>query len=629
VKVSTTPAVHPANPLESIADLLAERVARDPGATMIEVQGPGGWQPVSAAGFAASVEALAKGFIAAGVEHGDTYGIMGRTCEQWTRVDYALWSIGAAGVPIYETSACDQAAWIVRDAGVVGAIAETPAHAQLLRAALAARPRQPGGRPAGPALGEDGVLVMDEGALEALAELGAQVPDAVFQARRRAVKGDDLATVVYTSGTTGRPKGVELTHLNFTTAARNIVEALSFICVPGSRGLLFLPLAHIFARVINVIALFSVAVMGYSPDTRNLVADLGTFRPTFMLVVPRVLEKVYNAAEASTGGGLKLRLFRWAAKIAIVSSREQDSRGGFTPARRVQYALAKRLVYRKLTKTMGGRLTQAVSGGAPLGERLGHFFRGIGLTVFEGYGLTETSAPTTVNRDGADNKIGTVGRPLPGQTVAVADDGEILAKGFHIFRGYRNNPAATRDSFAEGWFKTGDIGQLDEAGRLSITARRKELIVTAAGKNVAPAILEDRLRGHPLISQVVVVGESRPFIGALITLDEDMIPGWLANHGKSPLTPAQARIDPDIRASLERAVARTNEVVSRAESIREFRLLAGDFTEQNGYLTPSMKVKRDLVLRDFAAEVDALYTEAAARRAQALGGGSGQVGDGV
>jgi long-chain acyl-CoA synthetase len=598
VEVSSTPAIYPGDPSESIADLLLERVARDPGAAIIEVPGPSGWAPLSAAEFADSVAALAKGFIAAGVAHGDTYGIMGRTSERWTRVDYALWSIGAAGVPIYETSSAAQAEWIVRDSGMVGAVAESAAHAAVLRASLGAEP-----------------LVMDDGALEALVARGASVPDGVLAARRAAVRGDDLATVIYTSGTTGRPKGVELTHLNFTTAARNTSEALSFICYPGSRTLLFLPLAHVFARVINVIALFSHAVLGYSPDTKNLVADLAAFRPTFLLVVPRVLEKVYNAAEASTGGGLKLRLFRWAARIAIVSSRERDSRGGFTPSRRLQHAVARRLVYAKLMRMMGGRLTQAVSGGAPLGERLGHFFRGIGLTVYEGYGLTETSAPCAVNREGAANKMGTVGTPLPGQAVAVADDGEILAQGFHIFRGYRNDPAATAAAFADGWFKTGDVGSLDEAGRVSITARRKELIVTAAGKNVAPAVLEDRLRGHPLVSQVVVVGEGRPFVGALITLDEEMIPGWLANHGKSALTPDQARIDPDIRASLERAVARTNEVVSRAESIREFRLLAGDFTEENGYLTPSMKVKRDLVLRDFAAEVDALYAEAAARRA--------------
>ncbi|MDR3359630.1 MAG: long-chain fatty acid--CoA ligase [Bifidobacteriaceae bacterium] len=597
MRVSTTPAVHPANPEESIADLLLERRDRDPDAPMIEVADGSDWRPVTAAEFTAQVEALAKGFIAAGVKHGDAVGIMGRTSLRWTLVDYALWSVGAAGVPVYETSSELQAEWIVRDSAMVAAVVETTAHAEVLRPSLK---------------GE--IHVMDDAALERLAERGAQVSDAELESRRSAVRGDDLATVIYTSGTTGRPKGVELTHLNFTTAARNATTTLWFICGPGSRGLLFLPLAHVFARVINVIALFSPTVMGYAPDTRRLIGDLASFRPTFLLVVPRVLEKVYNAAEASTSGGFKLRLFRWAAKVAIVSSRELDSRGGWTPVRRLQRLLAGRLVYRKLTKMMGGRLIHAVSGGAPLGERLGHFFRGIGLTVYEGYGLTETTAPTAVGREEM-NKIGTVGRPLPGQSVAIADDGEILVQGFHVFKAYRNNPAATAEVLTDGWFHTGDIGSLDEDGCLTVTARRKELIVTAGGKNVAPAQLEDRLRGHPLVSQVVVVGEARPFVGALITLDEEMIPGWLDNHGKSPLTPAQARIDPDIRASLTRAVARTNEIVSRAESIREFRILAGDFTEENGYLTPSMKVKRDLVLRDFADQIDALYQEAAARRA--------------
>jgi long-chain acyl-CoA synthetase len=549
--------------------------------------------------FLGSVEALAKGLIAAGIGHGDRVGIMARTSAEWTQFDYALWFIGAAGVPIYETSSADQARWIVEDGGLAAVVCETADHAEIVRAVYQ-----------GP------LWILDDAAIPALVEKGQTVSDAVLAGRREAVRGDDLAALIYTSGTTGRPKGVELTHLNFTTAARNASAALDWICHPGSRTILFLPLAHVFARVINVIALFAGSIVAYSPDTKTLIKDFSSFRPTFLLVVPRVLEKVYNAAEASTGGGVKLKLFRWAAKVAIVSSRERDSRGGFTPARRVQYAIAKQLVFRKLTKMMGGQLLYAVSGGAPLGERLGHFFRGIGLTVYEGYGLTETSAPTAVNRQKV-NKIGTVGPPLPGQTVAVAEDGEILSKGFHIFRGYRNDPDATAAALADGWFHTGDIGSLDENGYLTITGRRKELIVTASGKNVVPATLEDRLRGHPLVSQVVVVGDQRPFIAALITLDEEMIPGWLASHGKSPLTIEQARIDPDIRASLARAVARTNQAVSRAESIREFRILGVDFTEENGYLTPSLKVKRSLVLADFAEEVEFLYAEAAARRANA------------
>jgi long-chain acyl-CoA synthetase len=599
VKVSTTPLLCPINEEESIADLLLEREARDPDGAMICERRDGDFEPLTARELADQIRAIAKGFIAEGVAHGDRVGIMARTSGDWTRVDYALWWIGAVGVPIYETSSPEQAAWIIEDSGMVCGVAETAAHAAIIGASFN-----------GP------IHILDDAALDTLAAKGGSVSDSVLDERRKAVKGADLAALIYTSGTTGRPKGVELTHLNFTTSARNTAEALKWIVGPGSRGLLFLPMAHVFARVINVIALHSPAVMAYSPDTKGLMADLAAYKPSFMLVVPRVLEKVYNAAEASTGGGIKLKLFRWAAKVAIVSSREQDSRGGFTPLRRVQYQIAKRLVYRKLTRLMGGNLIYAVSGGAPLGERLGHFFRGIGLTVYEGYGLTETTAPTAVNRQ-FTHKIGTVGPPLPGQSVAIADDGEILAKGIHIFRGYRGDPAATERVLRDGWFHTEDIGSLDENGLLTITGRRKEIVVTASGKNVAPAILEDRLRGHPLVSQVVVVGDDRPFVGALITLDEEMVPGWLANHGKSALTIDQARIDPDIRQSLERAVARTNQAVSRAESIREFRILDMDFTEANGYLTPSLKVKRDLVLTDFAGEVDALYAEAAAKRAQA------------
>ncbi|MDR1634524.1 MAG: AMP-dependent synthetase/ligase [Bifidobacteriaceae bacterium] len=597
MKVSSTPALRTPDPDESIADLLLERRDRDPAAPIIEVRDGDGWRPVSAHDFVISVEALAKGLVAAGIGHGDRVGVMARTSPEWTQLDYALWFVGAVGVPIYETSSPAQARWIIENSAVAAVVCETAAHAETVSSVYQGR-----------------LWVLDDAAIPALVQQGRSVSDAALAARREAVQGDDLAALIYTSGTTGRPKGVELTHLNFTTAARNAAIALDWICHPGSRALLFLPLAHVFARVINVIALHSGTIMGYAPDTKTLIKDFSSFRPTFLLVVPRVLEKVYNAAEASTGGGLKLKLFRWAAKVAIVSSRELDSRGGFTPVRRVQYAIAKQLVFRKLTKMMGGNLVHAVSGGAPLGERLGHFFRGIGLTVYEGYGLTETTAPTAVNLEKV-NKIGTVGPPLPGQTVAVGEDGEILAQGFHIFRGYWADPEATAEVLKDGWFHTGDIGSLDQDGYLTITGRRKELIVTASGKNVVPATLEDRLRGHPLVSQVVVVGDQRPFVAALITLDEEMIPGWLANHGKSSLTIEQARIDPDIRVSLERAVARTNQAVSRAESIREFRILGVDFTEENGYLTPSLKVKRSLVLADFAPEIEALYVEAAARRA--------------
>ncbi|MCL2802969.1 MAG: AMP-dependent synthetase/ligase [Micrococcales bacterium] len=599
VRQFTTPAYLDHDPGLSIGRLIENRCLANPEAVQATFRQGDVWVEVSAAQFVEEVNALAKGLIAAGIDKGETVGIMGRTSYQWTLIDVALWSIGAVGVPIYQTSSVDQAGWICQDASLKAVFAELDEQAEVI---------------AGIGHFSGQVWVWAQDGLDQLVKAGQSVSDAQLAARAKSVTGDDLATVIYTSGTTGRPKGVELTHSNFVTLTRNAIIELWFICKPGRRMLMFLPLAHVFARLINVILLASPAVAGYSPDTSRLLEDMQTFRPTAMLVVPRVLEKVYNSAEAATGGGFKRKLFRLAAKVSMAYSREQD-RGGPSPARRLQHAVFKTLVYRKLTAKMGGQLTCAVAGGAPLGPRLGHFFRGIGLEVFEGYGLTETTAPTAVNREFV-NKIGTVGLPLPGQSVAVADDGEVLVRGPHVFLRYRNNPEATEQAFRDGWFLTGDVGSLDADGYLSITGRRKELIVTASGKNVAPAVLEDRLRGHPLVSQVVVVGDDRPFVAALVTLDAEMLPGWLTSHNKSPLTLEQAIIDPDIRASLDRAVRRTNRAVSRAESIRDFVILPEDFTETNGYLTPSMKVKRSLVLHDYAGAIDQLYLAAAARRGE-------------
>jgi long-chain acyl-CoA synthetase len=603
VKSFACPPCHPLDTDLTVPRLLRARVDRDPDAVMVEIpHDDGTWRPLSASQVLVEIESLARGLLAAGIGPGDTVGLLARTSWEWTRIDLALMHIGAVTVPIYETSSTEQVAWIASDCAVRAIFVESAEHRDLVEKALAGY------------AGLQALWTLEDGALGDLTEAGRAVSESELISRRDGLRGVDLATVIYTSGTTGKPKGVELTHINLTVPAVNTVAALYFICGPGSRLLQFLPLAHVFARQINFIALASWAVVGYVPSTANLVEDLGTFNPTFMLVVPRVLEKVYNSAEQAAGSGFTLKLFRLAAKIAIVSSRERDTRGEVSAFRRAQHAIFHVLVYRKLIATLGGSLTLAVSGGAPLGERLGHFFRGIGVTIYEGYGLTETTAPTSVNLEHV-NKIGTVGPPLPSMTVAVSDEEEILVKGPHVFRGYHNNPDATAAAFTnDGWFRTGDVGSLDDDGYLTITGRRKELIVTAAGKNVAPAVLEDRLRGHPLVSQCVVVGDKRPFVGVLITLDQDMLPGWLAGHGKSALTHAQALIDPDIRVSLFRAIERANHAVSRAESIRDFRLLDTDFTEKNGYLTPSMKVKRSLVLRDFAGEVDALYAEAAARR---------------
>ncbi|GEL94418.1 AMP-dependent synthetase/ligase [Cellulomonas composti] len=589
-----SPADEPAN----IPGLLARRLARDPDGTLIERAGAdGAWTPVSVHAFVGQVTAVAKGLVARGITPGDRVAIMSRTRYEWTLLDFAVWAAGAVGVPVYETSSAEQARWICADAGVRLALVETPAHAAVLATVRDDLP------------GLVDVLVIDEGAVEALVTDGAGVPDAEI-ARRSALAGrDDLATVIYTSGTTGRPKGVELTHGNFVSLTLLGVQGLGEVCAqPHSRTLLFMPLAHVFARFIQVLCVPSGAVLGHTPDTRNLLPDLAAFQPTFVLAVPRVFEKVYNSAEQKAGGGTRLRVFRWAARVAIAYSRALDTPAGPSASVRAQHALAGRLVHARLRQALGDRAEFAISGGAPLGERLGHFYRGIGVRVLEGYGLTETTAPTAVNRP-ERTKVGSVGPAFPGTELRVDDAGEIWVSGPHVFRGYRHDEEATRAALVDGWFRTGDIGHLDEDGYLFITGRSKELVVTAGGKNVAPAVLEDRLRGHPLVSQVVVVGDGRPFIGALVTLDEEMLPGWLANHGLPELTVDDARTNPVVLDALDRAVARANEVVSRAESIRKITVLPGDLTEANGYLTPSLKVKRAAVLQDFAAEIDELYVD--------------------
>ena len=536
----------------------------------------------------------AKGLVASGVEPGDRVAIMSRTRYEWTLLDFAAWAAGAVVVPVYETSSPDQVRWILEDSGARLVVVETPAHADAVRQVDDDLPDL------------EEVLVIATGAVDELREAGASVPAADVAARRDAVRRDDLATIVYTSGSTGRPKGAELTHGNFAHLAMNARLALpELLEADGARTVLFLPLAHVFARLIQVAVIASSSVLGHLPDVRTLTDDLRTFRPTFLLAVPRVFEKVYNSAEQRAGSRSKRRVFGWAARVSGQYSRALDA-GRVPAALRARHAVADRLVLSQLRAAMGGHLRYAISGGAPLGDRLGHFFRGAGLTVLEGYGLTETTAPTAVNLP-SDLRIGTVGPPFPGTSVRIDDDGAVFVAGPHLIRGYRGRPDLTADALVDGWFRTGDLGALDH-GHLRITGRTKEIIVTAGGKNVAPAPLEDRVRAHPLVSQVVVVGDERPFIGALVTLDAEMLPGWLATQGIPPMSVGAARTDPRVLAALDAAVEEANTAVSRAESIRKFRVLEGDFTEANEYLTPSLKVKRDLVLRDFADEVDALYS---------------------
>ncbi|UJP38626.1 AMP-dependent synthetase/ligase [Cellulomonas palmilytica] len=594
----------PADAPRSIPGMLAQRLARDPDGTFAERSSGMGsaWTPVTVRAFVAEVTAVAKGLVARGIAPGDRVGIMSRTRYEWTVLDFATWAAGAVGVPVYETDSAEQVRWICADAGIRLLVAETEAHAGVVESV----------RDDLPGLGE--VLVIDAGALDQLVLSGRDVPDAEIERRSALADRDDLATVIYTSGTTGRPKGVELTHGNFIAVCLLGIDDLGEVYAqPHSRTLLFLPLAHVFARFIQVLCVPSGAVLGHTPDTRNLLPDLAAFHPTFLLAVPRVFEKVYNSAEQKAGTGASLRVFRWAAKVAIQYSRALDTPQGPSASLRAQHRLAGRLVHAKLRAALGGHVEWAISGGAPLGDRLGHFFRGIGVRVLEGYGLTETTAPTAVNLPRL-TKVGTVGPAFPGTQVRVDDTGEIWIRGPHVFRGYRHDEEATKVALVDGWFRTGDLGSLDEDGYLRITGRSKEIIVTAGGKNVAPAVLEDRLRGHPIVSQVVVVGDQRPFIGALVTLDAEMLPGWLANHGLPAMDAVTAGAHPSVLEALDRAVARANEAVSRAESIRKFTVLPTDLTEANGYLTPSLKVKRARVLADFADTIEELYTDTRATK---------------
>ncbi|HWI33234.1 MAG TPA: AMP-dependent synthetase/ligase [Lapillicoccus sp.] len=571
-----------------------------PDKVVFSTRAAGGWQDVTAAAFADEVARLAKGLVAAGIQVGERVGLMSRTRYEWTLADYAIWTAGAVTVPIYETSSPDQVGWILEDSGAVAVVVETATHAG---AVAAVRDRLPALRD---------VWQIESGALDELNRAGADVSDDTLAARRASTDRTSLATIIYTSGTTGRPKGCQLTHGNFKDLAENACESLaSIVRADGAATLLFLPLAHVFARFIQVLCVEATARMGHSSDIRSLLDDFASFRPTFILAVPRVFEKIYNSSEQKAEGDGKGRIFAAAAATATEWSESLDA-GGPGLGLKLKHAVFDRLVYSKLRAAMGGHVRYAVSGGAPLGTRLGHFYRGIGVIVLEGYGLTETTAPATVNVP-ERVKIGTVGTPLPGVGVRIAEDGEILVKGVNVFTGYHNNETASSDALHDGWFQTGDLGELDDDGYLKITGRKKEILVTAGGKNVAPAVLEDRLRAHPLVSQCIVVGDQKPFIAALITLDAEMLPTWAKNNGLSALTAEQARSNEVVLTELQKAVDDANTAVSKAESIRKFAVLPGDFTEENGYLTPSLKLKRNLVMKDFHDDVEALYAPAATR----------------
>jgi long-chain acyl-CoA synthetase len=595
VREFSVPATTEVAPDEALPDMLAANVAEHGDEVGLRLRRDGRWEDVTWREFGAQVAGVAKGLVAAGVQAGDRVVLQARTRYEWTVLDFAIWAAGAAVVPVYETSSPDQVAWILADSGATAAIVERGEHATAVDAV----------RDQAPDLGP--VWVIDDDALGTLTAAGESVPDSELAARRATLSADSLATLIYTSGTTGRPKGCELTHGNFLFEIGNGMGLLSrYLNAQGSL-LLFIPLAHVLARVLEVGAVKTRTVIGHTPDTRNLVEDLGEFKPTFVLAVPRVFEKVYNGAKAKAEGDGKGRIFDRAAQVAIEWSRAQDT-GGPGLLLRAQHALFDKLVYGKLRAALGGRCQGAISGGAPLGERLGHFFRGLGVTVYEGYGLTETTAAASVNHDEA-LRIGTVGRPLPGVAAAIADDGEILIRGGIVMRGYWRNEQATAETIdADGWFHTGDLGDIDADGFLRITGRKKEILVTAGGKNVAPAVLEDRLRASRLVSQCIVVGDARAYIAALVTLDEEALPAWLESKGKPAGTsPAQLADDPDVLAEIQAAVDEANKAVSQAEAIKRFKVLGTDFTEANGMLTPSLKLKRAVVMKEFDAEVEGLY----------------------
>ena len=593
------PAVVAADPEANTTDLLLDRLRLTPELELFALpNGEGGWSTKTVREFYNEVVALAKGLIDAGVGPGDRIGFMCKTRYEWTLVDFAAWFAGAILVPIYETSAPAQIQYTLDNSEATWLIVETAEHFTRFDEVRSELPRI------------RQVWKVDLGDLDKLSQSGTAVSDADLEKRRRHAVGSDIATLIYTSGSTGMPKGCVLTHSNFVELVRNAQVAMSDIVNTRSSTLLFITTAHIFARYISVLAVSGGVKIGHQADTKQLLPSLGSFKPTFLLAVPRVFEKVYNSAEQKAESGGKGAIFRKAAQTAVAYSQALD-RGHVPFALRAQFAVFDRLVLSKLRSAMGGRVEYAVSGSAPLSPRLGHFYRSMGIRILEGYGLTETTAPATINL--VDKfKIGTVGPPLPGVGLRIAEDGEVQVTGINVFEGYWNNPEATAEAFTDdGWFRTGDLGSIDDEGYVSIVGRKKEIIVTAGGKNVAPAQLEDPIRANPIISQVVVAGDKKPFVSALITLDGEMLPTWLGNNGvEATLSLSEAARHPVVLEEVQRAIDAANERVSRAESIRKFHILPVELTEATGHLTPKMSIKRQVILNDFAAEIEALYAGA-------------------
>ncbi|WP_225846080.1 long-chain fatty acid--CoA ligase [Streptomyces sp. HPF1205] len=602
----TVPPLATAPQAGGLADAVFGNARQSPDAVVLgRSDGQGGWHDVTAARFRDEVLAVAKGLLAEGIRFGDRVAIMSRTRYEWTLFDFALWAIGAQSVPVYPTSSSEQVRWMLHDSGAVAAIVEHEDHAMTIGAAVDELPLL------------TRLWQLDADCVAELAGAGEHVADEVVERHRLAVTPDAIATIIYTSGTTGRPKGCVLTHANFMAECDNVVARWEpvFASKPNEEPstLLFLPLAHVFGRMVEVAAVRSGIRLGHQPSmaAADLIPDFAAFRPTFVLAVPYVFEKVFQAARRKAELSGRLGPFDKAVEVAVRYAEAMEDKAfgtgpGPSATLRMQHQMYDKLVYSKVRAALGGRVRHGISGGSAMERRLGLFFCGAGVTIYEGYGLTETTAAATANPP-EQTRFGTVGLPVPGTTVAVAEDGEIWLKGGQVFQGYLNNEKATAEVLREGWLATGDLGSLDEDGYLTITGRKKEILVTSGGKSVSPVPLEDRVRLHPLVGQCVCVGNNRPYVAALVTLDLEAVSHWLTMREKPPMAPAELVHDPDLEQEIRRAVVAANTLVSQAESIRTFRILATQFSEERGTLTPSMKLKRRAIENAYAREIEALY----------------------
>ncbi|KAB8289033.1 AMP-binding protein [Bifidobacterium ramosum] len=593
-KEYTRPLEQPIDDDKNLFSILIERAERTPDDPLVEYKDETGtWRSFTAAEFRDKVIAIAKGLIARGIMPGDSVSVIAHTCWQWTALDMAIMSIGALTVPVYETNSPAQVSMIFNDSNVRMAFAEDDAQRDKIESV----------RDQCPDLRD--VYVIDFGAIDTIETYGHAVTDAEFWERERAVRGDDLATIVYTSGSTGTPKGIELSHRNFVFITYSGVRTMPDIAMkPNRRLLLFLPLAHVFARYMQFFCFAGNVTLGLSSNLKTILADFHAFKPTFILAVPRIFEKIYNAASQKAGAGFKGRVFAGATQAARDWSRAQQSGEPIPFALKAKHALYDRLVYRSIMDVFGGHVEYAVSGGAPLDASIAHFFNGVGLPLLEGYGMTETCAPSSVNPT-SGYKIGTIGLPMQGVTMGVDDDGELCVKSPAVCVGYHNHPDITRQQIVDGWLHTGDLGAIDDEGFVSITGRKKDLIITAGGKNVSPGELEASVMTSPVVDQCVVVGERKPFVAAIISLDLAETNTWLRSQGAEPVADlAEAATNPIVHAEVERAVNKADELVSRAESIRKFEIVPDAFTESNGMLTPSLKAKRQVITDHYRDLID-------------------------